>query len=289
MGESWLWDGVTGTAPTGYQVNWARESRYDGSRQRYLERELSASEMTGSNVLSTAEVNTRYDGDMPYWSSDSSGTGTETGFELGLAKVNDLAGTPAAEYYHTDMLGTTRFLTDETGAAVGSAAYTAFGEPVSGSSGRFGYIGAFGYQTATSDTPLDPYLTDMTFQHVGARYYDPTSGRFLQRDPIGLHGGFNVYAYAEGRPTISFDPYGLRAHDTLTGEILNRDDWPKSKPKTGYSIPEMQQQLEEEEVLQAFCYAGLLAIGGWEAYVSKSVIGMALDVAGWLGWTWTYA
>jgi len=27
MGESWLWDGMTGSAPSGYQVNWAREFR----------------------------------------------------------------------------------------------------------------------------------------------------------------------------------------------------------------------------------------------------------------------
>jgi len=167
------------------------------------------------SVFSTAAVNTRYDGNMPYWSSDSSGTGTETGFELGLAKINDLSGTPAAEYYHTDMLGTTRFLTDETGAAIGSAAYTAFGELVSGTTGRFGYVGAHGYQTATSDTPADPYLTDMTFQHVGARYYDPSSGRFLQRDPTGISDGDNVYLYVQAKPTRASDPSGLGLLDWL--------------------------------------------------------------------------
>ena len=35
---------------------------------------------------------------------------------------------------------------------------------------------------ATSTTPGDPYATDFTYQHVGARYYDPSTGRFLQRD-----------------------------------------------------------------------------------------------------------
>ena len=33
-----------------------------------------------------------------------------------------------------------------------------------------------------------------------ARYYDPTLGRFTQRDPIGLAGGLNRYGYAKGNP-----------------------------------------------------------------------------------------
>jgi len=44
--------------------------------------------------------------------------------------------------------------------------------------------------------------------HVGARYYDPATGRFLQRDPIGVQGGLNVYQYAAGTPTIAVDPDG---------------------------------------------------------------------------------
>ena len=87
--------------------------------------------------------------------------------------------------------------------------YTAFGELVSGTSGRFGYVGAHGYQTAASDTPGDPYAADMPYQHVGARYYDPTTGRFLQRDPIGIRGGPNVYAYVRSTPTRGVDPAGL--------------------------------------------------------------------------------
>jgi len=131
--------------------------------------------------------------------------------EAGTARINDLGGTPSTDYYHTDMLGTTRFLTDASGGEIEPAVYTAFGELVSGTSGRFGYVGAHGYQTATSDTPGDPYTTDMTYQHVGARYYDPTTGRFLQRDPIGIADGLNVYLYAEGNPTVGLDPFGLAA------------------------------------------------------------------------------
>ena len=42
------------------------------------------------------------------------------------------------------------------------------------------------------------------------RYYDPSTGRFTQEDPIGLAGGLNVYGFAAGDPVNYGDPYGLK-------------------------------------------------------------------------------
>ncbi|MBI4719180.1 MAG: hypothetical protein HY763_15385, partial [Planctomycetes bacterium] len=111
---------------------------------------------------------------------------TTRAYEPGLATVEDPtgpAGSPRSEYYVTDHLGTTR---DRSylGASQARAVYTAFGERVLGPTPpeRYGYVGAFSYQQHA----------DFPFLHVGARYYDPASGRFLQRDPIGIEGGANV-------------------------------------------------------------------------------------------------
>jgi uncharacterized protein RhaS with RHS repeats len=41
------------------------------------------------------------------------------------------------------------------------------------------------------------------------RYYDPTTGRFTQEDPIGLAGGLNAYGFADGDPVNYADPFGL--------------------------------------------------------------------------------
>jgi len=42
----------------------------------------------------------------------------------------------------------------------------------------------------------------------GYRYYSPTLGRWLARDPIGEDGGINVYALVNADPINSVDPKG---------------------------------------------------------------------------------
>ncbi|WP_227288065.1 RHS repeat-associated core domain-containing protein, partial [Boseongicola sp. H5] len=53
--------------------------------------------------------------------------------------------------------------------------------------------------------------------HYRARAYDPLTGQFLQRDPIGFASGdLNLYAYVENDPYNFTDPSGLSALSSFT-------------------------------------------------------------------------
>ena len=211
--------------PIGYNITYAREFRYDTGRARYLNRELDPDDFengTMTEVSSATTIWTDYDGDQPYGDftavpgSPTSTITEQRSFELGVATFDWSGGSPdevSVKFYHSDMIGTTRMMTDSTGFEVPfSAVYTAFGERIGGLANRYGYAGGWGYQT--DDTG------DFPFQHVGARYYDPSTGRFLQRDPIGIGAGFNVYAYVRNQPTVGIDPSGLFVHASIASGFI---------------------------------------------------------------------
>jgi len=45
--------------------------------------------------------------------------------------------------------------------------------------------------------------------YYGYRYYDPLTGRWPSRDPIGEEGGLNIYSFVLNSPTNFIDQYGL--------------------------------------------------------------------------------
>ena len=56
-----------------------------------------------------------------------------------------------------------------------------------------------------------------SYLKLGARYYNPTTGRFTQPDPAALIGG---YAYAGDNPTNLSDPTGLVSIGGIIGAVV---------------------------------------------------------------------
>jgi len=61
------------------------------------------------------------------------------------------------------------------------------------------------------------------------RYYDPSCGRFINQDPIGLAGGNNNYLYVPN-PTGWIDPFGLSSKEigsVCPKKPINLPSWKK--------------------------------------------------------------
>jgi RHS repeat-associated protein len=105
----------------------------------------------------------------------------------------------ALAYVHTDHLGTPQKMTDSTGALVWDAVFRPFGEAesITGS--------------ASNDLrfPGQLYDAETGLHYNYFRDYDPSLGRYVQSDPIGLRGGVNRYGYSFGNPIVLADPFGL--------------------------------------------------------------------------------
>ena len=71
------------------------------------------------------------------------------------------------------------------------------------------------------------------------RYYSPFVGRFVSKDPIGLSGGSNNYAYVPN-PTSWVDPNGL------TCQKYRRESLREIRRKLG--IPMSQQPISQKMV-----------------------------------------
>lgn len=76
----------------------------------------------------------------------------------------------------------------------------------------FKYVGRFGVMTDAGD-----------LLYMRARYYAPSIGRFINKDPIGFAGGMNLYGYVGNNPTTNIDPLGLQTWESIAIAIALAD------------------------------------------------------------------
>mgnify|MGYP000743010531 CR=1 FL=1 len=100
-------------------------------------------------------------------------------------------------FVRTDHIGRPVFATDDLGAVVWEASYLPFG----------------GVQTSTGANanlrfPGQWFQSETALHQNWMRDYDPTTGRYMQADPLGLVDGASVYGYARQNPGRYVDPRG---------------------------------------------------------------------------------
>ncbi|MDR7419859.1 MAG: RHS repeat-associated core domain-containing protein [Armatimonadota bacterium] len=142
-----------------------------------------------------------YDGIRPIWETDDAGVMTaqyDRDIFGNLLSRREASG--ARRYYHFDGLGSTTALTNETGGVTSTLLYDAWGNQraATGSDqGRYRFTGA------ELDQATGLY-------HMGARFYDPTIGRWLSEDPVQSFkpATLNFYAYVAANPVVFVDAAG---------------------------------------------------------------------------------
>jgi RHS repeat-associated protein len=107
-------------------------------------------------------------------------------------------------YYEQDGLGSSTSLSNSAGALANTYTYDSFGKLIA-STGTFTNFLQYTSREFDSESGLYSYR---------ARYFDPSTGRFISEDPIGLGGGLNFYQYVRNNPILLNDPLGLRWTNT---------------------------------------------------------------------------
>ncbi|MEQ1513162.1 MAG: RHS repeat-associated core domain-containing protein [Lysobacteraceae bacterium] len=171
---------------------------------------------------------------------DSAGTSTQQVIWLGDLPVGLLATTASGQalhYIEADALGTPRVVVDPMRGASGTAIW------------RWDLSGeAFGTTAPNQDPDGDAtaFVFDMRFPGQrfdsvsGMNYnyfrdYDPSTGRYVQSDPIGLRGGISTYGYVGGNPLGLSDFFGLcpekkcsDSRETAPHHLVIVDQFPKN-------------------------------------------------------------
>ena len=151
------------------------------------------------------KVSTVYLGDSPW--VDFDGAGNLMARYLPGDEIDELLARyrpgEGVSWYLVDRLGSVTNIADRTGAIVNQVQYDSYGNVLSETNSSRG--DRFKFTGRELDSVSGLYYNR-------ARYYDPTTGRFVSDDPLVFNGGdANLKRYASNDPVNNTDPMGLQA------------------------------------------------------------------------------
>jgi RHS repeat-associated protein len=214
-------------------------------------------EVDGSPTTNGGNITTTYGwmpnntwGTAPQWKRDHAEQSGATDVQ-GSANTNGIT-----HYVHVDHLGTSQRLTNTQGETTWRAVSEAFGKTFVDTTLAPATTG-----TTTNNLRFPGQYEDQeTATHYNYfRDYDPSTGRYVQSDPIGLAGGINTYGYVNANPLKLVDPTGefgvvgglgsagfeLFAQLSLNGFELQCVDWGDVAAAgfIGFFVPRPLQEL----------------------------------------------
>ena len=138
------------------------------------------------------------------WGLDVSGTLGGAGGIGALVQFTVHAGTSTTDYYPSyDGQGNVTALIRSDGVLAAAYEYGPFGEMLRAEVSDT-TVADNPFRHATKFSDLESGLV-----YYGLRYYSPSLGRFINRDPIGEAGGVNLYAFVGNDPGNRWDYLGL--------------------------------------------------------------------------------
>ena len=137
------------------------------------------------------------------WGTDLSGSLSGAGGVGGLL-FTKIHGDNSVHAHGMDLNGNVSLLVSTTtGQATATYDYGAFGEPLR-QSGEYAILSPYRFSTKYTDDETG--LLD-----YGYRYYDPVTGHWLSKDPIGERGRVNLYGFVGNDGINKLDFMGLNA------------------------------------------------------------------------------
>ncbi len=149
------------------------------------------------------------------WGTDLSGTLQGAGGVGALLLTEEITGTTTEAYhFQYDGNGNVTEVTDHTGATAATYRYDAFGNTLV-ATGPYAQENKYRFSTK----PVDAEVTNTTLYYYGYRYYDPVTGRWPSRDPIGEEGGISLYGFVENDGVNKSDLLGLIWEDQSLDDV----------------------------------------------------------------------
>ena len=119
--------------------------------------------------------------------------------DMPLALVAGSVSTPSYYYVHTGQIGEPLIVTDASKAKVWDATVDPWGKPT---------MLATPTQTINLRLPGQWYAAESGLHQNWMRDYDPTTGRYIETDPLGIDAGANLYPYVSSNPLKLTDRSG---------------------------------------------------------------------------------